>query len=331
MTDSNIDWDFITDQIYQKRCTPIISNKITHQALFGDQNVIQTWAEKVNYPLADSDNLTRVAQFLSVTRHDSARAKSSYLQFLKSSLLKLARVEPNTEQAVLDDIQNELRSLTFSQLAIERLGYPNLQNDPNNPLNILAALDIPIYLTTGHHNLMEAALEAVGKSPRTEVYCWQEGQEENIPVECQTDLDFEPDVQTPLVYHWHGIDSYPNSLVLTEDDHLEFLVHVTQNFQESDTIPSTVRNALSSSLLLLLGYDLHAWDLRVLLQGVIKDPRLRPRSFAIQLEPNAGDSIKDTVRFRKYLQDYFGQVRFDVYWGTPRAFMQTLHQEWKAG
>jgi hypothetical protein len=330
MPSSNIDWYFITEEIYQKKFTPIISNQIINNSLFGDHNVVRAWADNLNYPLADNDNLTRVAQFLSVTKQDSTRAKSSYLQFLKQSLLELARGMADANQNFLDQVKGELRGLTFSQLATERLRYPDFNEEKDNPLSILAALDIPVFLTTSYHYFMEAALKAVGKTPHTEVYCWQEGLEKDVPPEFRTDPDFEPDVQIPLVYHLHGIDDYPDSLVLTEDDYLEFLVNVTRDFN-TDAIPSRVRNALSSSLLLLLGYDLHAWDLRVLLQGLIKDKPLRPRSFAIQLVPSGEDRIKNTARFQEYLQNYFGQVRFDVYWGDPQSFMKTLWEEWEKG
>ncbi len=331
MPNSNIDWEFITDQIYQKKCAPIISNQVVNNSLFGSDNVVQAWADKINYPLADKDNLTRVAQFLSITRQDSTRAKSTYLQFLKRKLLDVASADPDVGQDFLDEVKSELRSFTFSQLATERLYYPNFKEEPDNPLSILAMLDIPVYLTTSHHRFMEAALKAAGKTPRTEVYNWREDLEDSLPPEFRTDLDFEPAVKTPLVYHLHGLDDHLGSLVLTEDDHLEFLVNVSRDIQESDIIPSSVRNALSSSLLLLLGYNLHAWDLRVLLQGLIKGKPRRPRSFAIQLRPGQEDNIKDSGQFQEYLHKYFGQARFDVYWGAPRSFMKALWQEWEAG
>lgn len=331
MLDDIINWDIITDQIYQKKFTPIISNQVINKSLFGDKNIVQTWADKIGYPLADSDNLTRVAQFLSVTQHDLSRAKSSYLQFLKRSLFDLAQEEAETDQAFLHQVQGELRSLTFSELAIERLSQPDFKKESDNPLSILAALNIPIYITTSPHYFIEAALKATNKTPHTELYCWREELENNIPPECRTDLDFKPTINTPLVYHLLGIDDYPDSLVLTEDDYLEFLVNVTRDFTKTDVIPSSVRTALSSWLLVLLGYDLHAWDLRVILQGLIKGKSRRPRSFAIQLIPNEAPRIKNTEQFQKYLQDYFGQAQFDVYWGDSQNFMQTLWQKLEEG
>jgi len=330
MPESNIDWYFITEQIYQRKFAPIISNQVVNASVFGGDDVVQAWADEINYPLADNDNLTRVAQFLSVTMQDPTRAKSRYLHFLEQSLLDQAKTEPDADQSFLGDLGRELRGLTFSQLAIDRLHCPDFSEEPDNPLSILATLDIPVYLTTGYHHFIESALRAAGKSPRTEIYCWQEGLEQNIPPEFRTDPDFEPDVQTPLVYHLHGIDDYPGSLVLNEDDYLEFLVNITQDFG-TNLIPSSVRNVFSSSLLVLLGYGLHAWDLRVLLQGMIKGRPNRPRSVAIQLTPSEEDRAENISHLREYLKSYFGQVRFDVYWGAPQDFMKALKKEWEMG
>jgi hypothetical protein len=334
VSNNKIDWDFITDQIYHKKFTPVISNQVINDTLFGDNNIIRAWADKINYPLADGDNLTRVAQFLSVTQQDIGRAKSSYLQFLKRSLLEQAKAEPAANPAFLEQVQTESRGLTFSQLATERLHYPDFKKEPDNPLSLLAALDIPIYITTSHHHFVEAALRATDKTPRTELYYWQEGLEGNIPPNYRTNLDFEPTVKTPLVYHLHGIDDYPDSLVITEDDYMEFLVNVTRDFtkvEDLPIIPSVVRNALSNSLLLLLGYDLHAWDLRVLLQGIIKGKPRRPRSYTIQLVTSNVQQVKDAEQFHTYLREYFDQIKFDVYWGEPQTFMKTLWEKWEQG
>lgn len=320
---NNIAWDFIIEQIDQNKCTPIIGNQVVNGSLFERNSVVRAWAKEINYPLTDSDNLTRVAQFMSVIQKDVARAKSSYLNFLRSSLLHLAEQDASFAPDFLDQLKRE-RSLTFSQLAADRLKYPDLSEDSEHPLKILADLDISVYLTTSPHRFLEVALRGNGKSPRTEVYAWHDGLEDNLPDDCQTDLDFIPSVESPLIYHLHGIDDYPSSLVLTEDDHLEFIVNVTRDFPKVDVIPSAVRNALASSLLLLLGYDLHAWDLRVLLQGLIRGRPHRPRSFAIQLQPDSEQAIKNLDQFEQYLREYFSQAEFDVYWGDVTGFAKSL-------
>jgi hypothetical protein len=82
-------------------------------------------------------------------------------------------------------------------------------------------------------------------------------------------------------------------------------------------------------LLLLLGYKLHDWDLRVLLQGLIRHRPRRFHSFAIQL-PVEDEGVRDTEEFKKYLDEYFNQAKFTVYWGSPQSFTDTLWQKKEA-
>jgi hypothetical protein len=280
--------------------------------------------------------LTRAAQFLSVTDEKGPKkAKRSYLQFLKEQLLE------SVDQATVAKIDQDLDLMTFSSLSKE-LNYPNLKDDPQNLLSILADFNIPVFLTTSPHRLIEAALQAAGKKPRTEVYSWREELWEelkkSIPLEYKPDFDYEPDKHHPLVYHLHGIDDCPDSLVLTEDDHLEFLVKVVCDINKRDVVPSIVPRHLSSSfLLLLLGYELHAWDLRVILQGLIKSNASRNRnigssesSYAIPIQLVINQKLEGVhnEQLRVYLEKYFRQVKFNFYGEGPLCFLQTLKEKY---
>ena len=57
---------------------------------------------------------------------------------------------------------------------------------------------------------------------------------------------YDPEPKIPLVYHLFGRDEAPASLVLTEDDHLEFLTATYQDRgRGTDPIHSRVRRAMS--------------------------------------------------------------------------------------
>lgn len=324
-------WDVLADAIRKRKCTPVISNQLMGNLIFGPESrIADSWATRENYPLAGQRALTRVAQYLSVTRKDAVRAKARYLQFLNEQLLDQASRIPSIAPALIAEVRRE-RILTFSQIATDRLKIPDFKAQPDNPLSVLATLDIPVYLTTSPHRLIEAALLAYGKQPRTEVYAWREDLEESLPTELLPDLGYKPDVQTPLVFHLHGIDDDPASLVLTEDDYLEFLVKITHDLPDTTVMPSAVRNAVSNHWLLLIGYRMHAWDLRVLLQGMIRGKSKRPRSFTVQLTPEATPALGNTARIQDYLTNYFDSAQFDIYWGAADAFAQTLWQETEGG
>ena len=326
--DTFVDWQFIVRQIRSGRCAAIISNRLVLRALFGSDDVVSRWADEIEYPLADCHNLTRVAQYASVSLRDATHAKSNYLAFLNRALLEAEHADPVARQRFFDMVQREAGVLTPSQVAFGRLNHPDFKSMPDHPLSILASLDMPVYLTTSHHSVMQAALKSVEKTPQTEVYCWREGLQENLPAGCRNTSDYQPDVKAPLVYHLHGIDDAPDSMVLTEDDHMEFLVSAAQDVRETGGLPSTVRNVLSSWLLILLGYHPDDWELRVIMQGLIRSRPRRPRSFVIQAVPAANGDVTSPERFQEYLGQYFDQAQFNVFWGDSHGFLQKLWESW---
>lgn len=330
MPNNEIAWSYIADQINRKKCTPVISNQLILSALFPGQTVVNEWAKSGGYPLADA-NLALVAQYLSVTYRDAYRAKTEYLAFLKQRYLAAAAQDATLDQTVLDQVRRE-RSLSFSQLVGDRLGYPAV-GDTENPLNLLAAFDMPIYLTTSPHLLLETALRNLNKRPRTEVYTWHPSLEEIIPADYHHNPDFQPTTDAPLVYHLHGLDEFPDSLVLTEEDHLDFIGNVIHDFREIGKMPNAVRNAISSTILILLGYNVQSWEMRVILQELIRDQPRRPRSVAIQLDPHDMPEILDSARFQEYVQMYLAQdkYRFDIYWGDALTFLKQLWSAWQGG
>ena len=134
------------------------------------RSVGQVWADEVNYPLADSSNLTRVAQYYAV--ESGNLAKWRYLEFLKKRLLLAERQSTGANQVFLDNVEQQMDRLTFTQLAVEQLRLPRAVDPADgNPIGILAGLELPVYITTSHHRLMEEGLNAIGKTARTEVYC----------------------------------------------------------------------------------------------------------------------------------------------------------------
>ena len=187
----------------------------------------------------------------------------------------------------------------------------------DNPLLLLASLDLPIYLTTSYHTFLEAALERSGKQPRTEFCRWHQ-RLESLPGGVAG--DYQPTREEPLVYHLYGLDTYPESLVLTEDDHLEFLVAIARDMsRDTDRIPKRIRQALSDSSLILLGYDLRSWEFRTLFWGLIKfRPPIKQENVSVQVAPD------DTEKL--YLDKYLSEARFRVVWREVLQYVQELYQ-----
>lgn len=312
----------IVNRIKMDKVVPLISNAITDNLVFGSHTaLIDSYADYIQYPLEDQRALSHLSQYRLIVNEkkipDKLALRSDYIDFIKNELFD--RVEENWNSSyrdVLDDLIEEFDDVTFSEFC-ERLGYPQF-DDEGDPLLILASFPLSIYLTTSYHNFIEDALRRVGKSPRTEICRWHDDLED-IPT--VFDDDYVPTPEEPLVYHLHGHDKYPESLILTEDDYLNFLVAISQDKGRGgiDLIPSRVRRAMADSSLILLGYKLRNWDFRVVFQGLIKSSSIQQAGVSIQLEPNEVE--------KKYLEKYLQrEAKFEIYWGDTDQFMVELHQ-----
>ncbi|GJM40380.1 MAG: hypothetical protein DHS20C20_06620 [Ardenticatenaceae bacterium] len=314
-------WYRLKKRIQRGKVTPIIGDRVGHSGFVSSNELVQAWAAEVGYPMANTRSITRVAQYCSIT-DDPLGAKEDYLDFLKNQLLNHVREHGNNSdeyQDFLDTLEDELDDISFSEMA-RRLKYPDFSRDDKNPLKILASFPIPVYITTNYHSFLTRAIEEKkGQPPRIEVCPWNH-QGGYVSFDEQ---EYEDDPNRPIVYYLHGIDQkmQESSLVLTEDDYLDFLVAIAQ---DPEIIPNRIREALSDSTLLLMGFQLQDWDFRVLFRGLIKERpsnRSRIKSVCIQVEPDDYDKAKDIER---YLETYFQQHEFDVYWGDAESFTQEL-------
>jgi hypothetical protein len=151
---------------------------------------------------------------------------------------------------------------------------------------------------------------------------------DGVPSVFDLDRTYEPSAQEPLVYHLHGLESVPASLVLTEDDYLDFLVRVSW---DNTVIPPRIGEALTDSSLLLLGYRLQDWDFRVLFRGLINRKRSSRRllSLAIQLSLDQEDAeVRSMEEAEEYLEKYFDKANFKIYWGQTEEFIAELWSYW---
>ncbi|MCA9972213.1 MAG: SIR2 family protein [Anaerolineales bacterium] len=313
----------LIDRINEEKALPIVSYVVANNIIFGDNNeLIEGWAYYTEYPFDDKRDLAHMTQYQAVRlraeNHDNEHIKREYLNFMKEALKSIA------DEDLVEELEEDLdaKRLTFSETA-ERLNFPDYDGGEDNPLVLLARLPLPIYLTTSYHMFLEMALKREGKAPRIEI-CYWNNQLSRIPSVFEEDENYHPSVQEPLVYHLHGSDAHPASLVLTEDDHLDFLVNVSRDWEG---VPLIIRQALTDSALMLLGYQLRRWDFRTVFRGLIRASlaERRPKSIAIQLED-------DDAQQQQYLKNYLDQeAKFEVYWGDTQNFMQAVWQAWQAG
>lgn len=284
------DWEILLDRIRSGRCTPFLGAGACYGALPLGGDVAEELAKKFNYPLPNSGDLTAVTQYIAVNR-DMAFAKSQVLEVLKKA------------------------------------GPPKYQQPPDftapdEPHGLLADLPLAVYMTTNYDPFLFLALKKKHKDARRELCRWNK-LIEHEPSVFEDEPNYTPTPANPLVYHLHGHDDYPDSVVATEDDYLKFLAKMSG---DPKLIPDKVQKVMRASSFLFIGYRVADWNFRILFEGL----RMRGSflSIAVLLPPRPDEPASAAVQ--KYLVKYYDEMDIRIFWGTAREFSAELRRRWQA-
>jgi len=310
-------WPALLRSIRKGQCTPILGPGLLESLIGSTRDIARRWAEEFRYPLAPHarEDLPQVAQYLSVNQ-DKNFPRDELGDYLRGEIQKQYR----------DDLPESLRngSAALDDL-LNTVGAKRRAANPANVYRVLAGLPFPIYMTTSPDNLLVEALKAAGKDPQIELCPWNEYIEQAGSL-AETQPDYRPTPDKPLVYYLFGRLNEPDSLVLTEDDYFDYLIGVTSN---KDLIPSAVRRKLADTALLFLGFQLDDWNFRILYRSIMgqegRGRRSRYAHIAAQIDPEGG-RILEPKRARKYLEDYFQDADISIYWGSADDFIADLHK-----
>lgn len=341
-------WENIMPRINQGYVIPIISNSLRIEQIFREDKtasdassepseeddltveelLTKEWADFIEYPMSDVHNLARVAQYFLVEQKDSSRARAKYLEFLKTFLLTITQ-EDSDYREVVSKLLAQVQEQRFSEI-VRQLDYPRFPPGVEDPLRLLARLPLPVFITTSYYDFLERALEAEGKRPVTQVCFWS-GARSSARSEHWHDPEFEPSATNPVVYHLYGLEDYPQTMVLSEDDFMNFLVSVVEDTNtQYPIVPLKLRGKLAEQTLLVLGYQLRDWDFRVLFRFIAKfrkEDLSPPRGMIIQLKRNKKQS-GNLEKSLQYLNRYFDKRQFDIEWSEAEAFIQELSARW---
>jgi len=139
-------WEDIMPRINQGVVIPIISNSFRIDQIFRDGNepeapdegslsineqLIAEWASLIEYPMGDSNNLARVAQYYLVEQKDNPHARTKYLEFLKSFLLEIASEDQDYSE-IAGRLKNQIQDLRFSDI-VNQLDYRDFRHKRKIP------------------------------------------------------------------------------------------------------------------------------------------------------------------------------------------------------
>ncbi len=324
---SATEWDRLLTRIQEKKCTPFLGSEAVElreqsqddlqfdallrwlrkrkpelspdeeKACFGkvpsSSLLARVLAERYHYPWIDEDDLARVTQFVA-TQYGWDRPRRDIIDIL------------------------------------EKITPPDFGR-PDEPHGILSTLALPVYITTTYYDFMTQALHKSGPIPRTAVTerCrWNPRDSEDASA---ITSEYNPIPSRPLVYHLYGQIGVDRSLVLTEDDYLDFLMNTSQ-FPE--LIPPVVRKALSNTSLLFLGYHVCDLEFRILLRRLAAWPyfmnNLHKPHVSVQIVAvGDGPTKPRAYSTLDYLKDYCGELKISVHPGTSRQFIEELKERWE--
>ena len=286
------DWDILLRHISKGKCTPFIGPETTAGFYPMKRDRAQKWCDDEDYPLGDRSELARVAQFLAVRDYPAKPI-----------------------ERLIEEFEN-IQSPDFSE--------------PYEVHSVLADLPLPVYITTNYDDFMMKAFsqKVMRRDARSEYCRWRDGLNRT---ESTLSGEYKPTQANPVVFHLYGKIDEERSLVLTENDYLQFLVNVTR---DEKLIPPVIQGAITGGSLLFLGYQLDEWDFRVLfhiLQNYLESA-LTKAHISVQLVPMVQPPTTEQLeKATTYLNSYFEKKLYTrVYWGTCQEFVRELKQRWEA-
>jgi hypothetical protein len=287
-------WNRTVRRIEAGQCTPFIGAGASAEYVPVAADLAKTLASKYDYPFKDTEDLARVTQFAAVRGGDRL------------------------------DIKEQLADM-FAKAPVPDFSAPD------EPHALLAEFRMPIYLTTNYDDFMYDALANRGLSPQVAICPWYTRDKWEVRKAnslFRKAAGYAPGKAEPIVYHLHGHHSVPESLVVTEDDYIDFLVRVSG---DPNLLPPVIREALSSKMLLFVGFSLADWTFRVIFGGLLsaRPPRSGAAHVSVQFPPRAeGPDDERPLRIQEYLDKYFAQQSISIFWQTAREFSAELRRRW---
>jgi SIR2-like domain len=189
-----------------------------------------------------------------------------------------------------------------------------VEKQPSPMLRALAELAFPVVITTNYDQLFENALAAAGKQPRVVVYTPE--------LEAMTDYR-DPTPQSPILFKIHGDISRPETIVVTDEDYIQFVLRMS-NKEQYDPVPLTLKFYLTGSPTLFLGYSLLDYNLRLLFKTIRWkiDSANIPDMYSVDYHPDPliFDVWDNQRRYVKFIaQDVWGFV--------PKLYQLVLGKE----
>ncbi len=168
--------------------------------------------------------------------------------------------------------------------------YRKRQNSVSEIHQNLASLPFDFAVAASPDNLFANALKEQDKPPKISAYNFKGRRSDHEPISGTE--------QNPLLFYLYGHSDDPESLVMTENDLLDFLVSV---ISKAPGLPASITSELNSTdkNFLFLGFGFKHWYLRILLHVLAGGKNKQSHSFALEFMPENPHEYKSAILFFK--------------------------------
>lgn len=188
---------------------------------------------------------------------------------------------------------------------------------PSPMLRALAELGFPLVITTNYDRLFESALTARDREPHAVIY--------NPDRKEATDDYPDPTAENPVVFKIHGDIGNRDSLVITDEDYIKFVMRMSDKGQ-FDPVPLGLKFYLTRWTTLFVGYSLLDYNLRLLFQTLRWkiDHASMPDVYSVDYHPDPliFDVWHNQRRYVKFISQ-------DVWTFVPRLYERVLGKEFE--
>jgi hypothetical protein len=190
---------------------------------------------------------------------------------------------------------------------------------PSHALRMLACMPFSILITTNYDNLLEQALAAADDKTPTKL--GYNPKHDALP----QDVDEDPTPRNPLVFKMHGDLGDPRSIVITDDDYINFIQRMSQKDRSHHPLPETVLYRLQKWPTLFIGYSLQDYNLRLLFRTLRwrLDRSQIQESYSVDLRP---DPLILSVWQERHQISFF---KYDLWHFIPWLHEQVMGQEYR--
>jgi len=315
-------WDALLRNIKNGDCVPFLGAGACYPALprgadLAAQVLNRTPELKAAFPFEQRTDLAKVTQFAAALTGDAPGVKLAVAEALREHVVRVT-----SGKAPLPEVHKSL-----------------------------AQLGLPLYITTNYDELLEHALRVAKVDPQSEICRWTD----DLLAAGESQFDqgaYAPSAAKPVVFHLHGrwtervestgsgsrtrFEKY-DSMVLTEDDYLDFLVNVSREIAVSPTdsnartaLPLALRTAFKKKSLFFIGYSLSDVNFLFILRPLRQtlQPSQRVQHVAVQIDPEALPHGLNQATYRANVERYFDWTyRVNVLWRKADEIAADLRRQ----